>query len=72
MTERERPFTDRRSRLKRQLAANAYWGIDSNSHCHDVVPTSTFEPVEPTEGDDGYTVSLDIKTGEITVESTSE
>ena len=72
MTEREQPLTDRRNQLKRQFATNAFLGIDSNSHCHDVVPSSTFDPVEPTEGDDGYIVSLDVRTGEITVEPTSE
>jgi hypothetical protein len=72
MTEHERPLTDRRSRLKRQLAANAYWGIDSNSHCHDADTSSTFEPVEASEGDDGYVVSFDMETGEITTIPSSE
>jgi hypothetical protein len=72
MTERKRPPTDRSSVLKRQLAANAFWGVDSNSHCHDVPPRSTPRPVEVTEDGDYYVVAADTKTGEFTIKPDSE
>ena len=65
MVERERPLTDRRSRLKRALAVNAYWGLDGASHCHDIPTKASPESLDVHEGDDYYIVSVDTETGEL-------
>jgi hypothetical protein len=65
MVEQERPPLDRRARLKRSLAVNAYWGLDGASHCHDIPTRTSSESLEVQEGDDHYIVSVDTESGEL-------
>lgn len=65
MTEQDNPHTARRDRLRRELEINAMWGL-GNAGCHDVHVSPSPTSFEPVEGEDFYTVSLDLATGELT------
>jgi hypothetical protein len=65
---------DRREVLKRELKANALWGISSESSCrnvgkvgcHDIeVSPPVLGEIQP--GEPYYEIQLDISTGELTV-----
>ncbi len=53
--------------MRRTLAVNAFWGIDSESHCHDPDIRTTGDQGAGFSDEDGYIVTLDVKTGELTV-----
>lgn len=64
MTEQDRSPRTRGEIHKRMLAANALFGIDS-SGCFDGLDGRAVKRPEIAEGDDFYTVSLDIESGKV-------
>jgi hypothetical protein len=58
---------DRREVLRREIAANAYWGI-GRTGCHDIPAPQQYVGIA-VEGDPRYVATVDLETGEMTVES---